>query len=100
MACLGGGRQGRRCCTSARVMLLLFWSDSDSCRGSRSSLYGLPCRSAAAYGLDSGCSRAVPCEPAQSSSSQHPPKHSNRQHLPLCSAMGIAHLECRHRQTL
>ncbi len=38
MACFGGEGQGRKCCTSASVMVLLFWSESEFCRGSMSSL--------------------------------------------------------------
>ena len=61
-----------RCCMSATVMVLLFWSESEFCSDWGSSLYGFPCRSGVLYGIGigSGCSRAVPWEPAHQQSLQ------------------------------
>jgi hypothetical protein len=66
-----------RCCMSATVMVLLFWSESEFCSDSGSSLYGFPCRSGVLYdiGIGSGCSRAVPWEPAYSNRSSEPGQH-------------------------
>lgn len=61
-----------RCCMSAKVMVLLFWSESEFCSDWGSSLYGFSCRSGVLYGISIGssCSRAVPWEPAHQQSLQ------------------------------